>query len=316
MKIIDRYVASVVIAGTLTALLVVIGLDTFFSLIGQIDDVGEGGYTLLKMLATVALTIPHSMYELFPVAALLGSLTGMGLLATNSELIAMRASGMSIWRIVYSVMKAGIIMLCVVVILGEFVAPVAERYAQEIRTSAKDTQVTFMGGRGVWVRTDNLFINAKKVISGNSLGDVTVYEFDDDKRLMRATRAVHAHYRKGQWVMRNVSQTDFEGDTARVTQAERLARDSLLTPELLGIVVLEPENMSARFISVPFVFGGLRSVSAGQRVFVGILVGFGFYIVSQIAGQMGRVYELNPLLATLTPSLIFLLIGIRAVRRL
>ena len=160
MKIIDRYVASVVIAGTLTALLVVIGLDTFFSLIGQIDDVGEGGYTLLKMLATVALTIPHSMYELFPVAALLGSLTGMGLLATNSELIAMRASGMSIWRIVYSVMKAGIIMLCVVVILGEFVAPVAERYAQEIRTSAKDTQVTFMGGRGLWVRTDNLFINS------------------------------------------------------------------------------------------------------------------------------------------------------------
>jgi hypothetical protein len=78
MKIIDRYVASVVIAGTLTALLVVIGLDAFFSLIGQIDDVGEGDYTLLKMLATVALTIPHGMYELFPVAALLGSLTGMG----------------------------------------------------------------------------------------------------------------------------------------------------------------------------------------------------------------------------------------------
>ena len=353
MKIIDRYVASVVIAGTLTALLVVIGLDAFFSLIGQIDDVGEGDYTLLKMLATVALTVPHSMYELFPVAALLGSLTGMGLLASNSELIAMRASGMSIWRIVYSVMQAGLIMLCVVIILGEFIAPVAERYAQEIRASAKDTQVTFMGNRGVWVRKDNLYINARKVLSGSALGDVTVYEFDDNRQLQRTTRAVHARYRKGQWVMQNVSQTDFEGNTAQVTQADKLARDSLLTPELLGIVVLEPENMSARdinqfmgylednglntrqyqyallsrfvtpllalvmlFISVPFVFGGLRSASAGQRVFVGILVGFGFYIVSQIAGQMGRVYDLNPALATLTPSLIFFLIGIRAVRRL
>jgi lipopolysaccharide export system permease protein len=353
MKIIDRYIAKAVIAGSLTAFLVVIGLDVFFSLIGEIDEVGKGDYTLLKMLATVALTVPHSVYELFPVAALLGSLTGMGALATSSELVAMRASGMSIWRIVYSVMQAGIIMLIVVVILGEFVAPVTERYAQEIRASATETQVTFMGSRGLWVRTGNLYINAKRVISGNALADVTVYEFDDDRRLKRVIRAVHARYRKGQWVMRNVSQTGFDGDTAHVTQAEKLARDSLLTPELLGIVVLEPENMSAidisqfmgylednglntqqyeyallsrfvtplsalvmLFISVPFVFGGLRSVSTGQRVFIAILVGFGFYIVSQIAGQLGRVYELNPVLSTLTPSLIFLLIGIYAVRRL
>jgi lipopolysaccharide export system permease protein len=132
-----------------------------------------------------------------------------------------------------------------------------------------------------------------------------------------------------------------------------LPRDSLLTPELLGIVVLEPENMSARdisqfmgylednglntqqyryallsrfvtplsalvmmFISVPFIFGGLRSAAAGHRIFIGILVGFGFYIVSQITGQMGRVYGLDPVLASLTPSVIFLLIGIRAVRHL
>jgi len=99
MKIIDRYVARVIIAGTLTALLLVVGLDAFFSLISQIDNVGEGDYTLLKMLATIALTIPNSMYELFPVATLLGSLMGMGMLASNSELIAMRASGLSIWRI-------------------------------------------------------------------------------------------------------------------------------------------------------------------------------------------------------------------------
>jgi lipopolysaccharide export system permease protein len=127
----------------------------------------------------------------------------------------------------------------------------------------------------------------------------------------------------------------------------------LLTPELLGIVVIKPENMSAHdisqfmgylednglntqqyryallsrfitplsalvmlFISVPFVFGGLRSASAGQRIFIGILVGFGFYILSQIASQMGRVYDVEPLLATLTPSVIFLLIGVFAVRRL
>ena len=353
MKIIDRYIAVVVINGTLTALLVVVGLSVFFNLIGQIEDVGNGGYTLLIMLATVVLAIPNSMYELFPVAALLGSLIGMGMLASNSELIAMRASGLSIWRIVLSVMQAGVIMLLVAVLLGEFVAPMAEQYAQQLRASATDARVSFMGSRGLWVRDDKLFINARKVVSENTLADITVYEFDDEAKLKMATRARSARYRKGQWVLRDVRQSEFGKDSVQVRHIDKLPRDSLLTPELLGIVVLKPEDMSARdisqfmgyledngldtqqyryallgrfitplsalvmlFVSVPFVFGGLRSVGAGQRLFIGILVGFGFYILSQISGQMGRVYDFDPLLATLTPSVIFLLIGIRAVRRL
>jgi lipopolysaccharide export system permease protein len=70
------------------------------------------------------------------------------------------------------------------------------------------------------------------------------------------------------------------------------------------------------FISVPFVFGSLRSVSAGQRIFIGMLVGFGFYLVSQIASQMGQVFGLNPLLMMMVPGAVFMLFGIRAVRRL
>ncbi len=353
MKIIDRYIARVVVGGTLTALLVVVGLSVFFSLIGEIENVGEGGYTLLKMLATVLLTIPNSMYELFPVAALLGSLIGMGMLASNSELIAMRASGLSIWRIVLSVMRAGAIMLLVAVLLGEFVAPLAEQTAQQLRASATEARVSFMGNRGLWVRDEKLFINARKVLSENTLADITVYEFNDDATLRVATRAATARYLEGQWVLHNVRQSKFGMDSVQINHIDQLSRDSLLTPELLGIVVLKPEDMSARnisqfigyledngldtqqyryallgrfitplsalvmlFVSVPFVFGGLRSVSTGQRLFIGIMVGFGFYILSQISGQMGRVYDFNPLLATLMPSVIFLLIGIRAVRRL
>ena len=353
MKIVDRYIARAIISGTLTALLLVVGLDVFFTLISEIDDVGEGDYTLLTMLTTVVLTIPSGTYELFPIAALLGSLMSMGALASNSELIAMRASGLSIWRIVRSVMQTGVIMLVVAVFIGEFVAPRAEQYAQQLRASVTDANVTFMGSRGLWVRDDKLFIHAGKVISDSALGDLTVYEFDDDAKLKVATRAVHARYRKGQWVLRNVQQSKFSKNSVKVSHTEKLARDSLLTPEVLGIVVLEPENMSIRdirqfmsyldengldtqqyryallsrfitplsalvmlFVSVPFIFGGLRSASAGQRIFFGVLVGFSFYIMSQIAGQMGRVYNIDPLLATLTPSIIFLLFGIRAVRRL
>ena len=353
MKILDRYIAVAVMVGTLVALLVVVGLDMFFSVVAQIDNVGKGSYTMLKMLQYVALTTPGSIYELFPMAALLGSLAGMGMLAANSELIAMRASGVSVWRIVRSVLQAGVAMLLVAVLVGEFVAPLAERYGQQLRAAATSKGVSFLGSHGLWVRDADLFINASKVLGDDMLADVTVYEFDADDRLKVATRARQAHYQDGEWVLRDVQQSEFGTDLVAVKRFDRVAWPSLLTPELLSIVVLKPQDMATRdidqlvsyldengldtrqyryafwgrfmtplsalvmlFISVPFVFGGLRSVSTGQRIFIGVLVGFGFYLASQISTQLGQGYGLNPLAVTLAPNIVFFLIGLRAVRRL
>lgn len=353
MKLLDRYIGSVVVGGTLVALLVVVGLDVFFTVIDQIEDVGRGGYTLMTMLQYVALTTPQSVYELFPMAALLGSLMGMGTLAANSELIAMRAGGLSIWRIVRSVLQAGVMMLVVAVFLGEMVAPVAEQYGQHLRVTAATRGISFLGGEGLWVRDDLLYINARRVLDRERLADLTVYEFDDQARLKMATRATHAEFRDGHWVLHGVQQSGFVDGGVEVGHFDTVSWPSLLTPELLGIVMLKPKNMSAYdldqlvgyladngldtsqyrfafwgrfmtpvaslvmlFISVPFVFSGLRTVSAGQRIFVGVLVGFGFYILSQVAVQIGQVYSLPPLATMLVPNIIFLLIGIRAVRRL
>lgn len=352
MRILDRYIAVAVVVGTLVALLVLVGLDMFFTVVSQIDNVGQGSYTMLRMLQYVALTTPGSFYELFPMGALLGSLAGMGMLAANSELIAMRASGISIWRIVRSVLQAGVGMLVFVMLIGEFVAPMAEQYGQQSRASATSRGVSFLGSHGLWVRDANLFINAQKVVGNEMLVDLTVYAFDADNRLQAATRARQANYRDGKWILHDVRQSEFGTDSVTVKHFDEMARSSLLTPELLSIVVLKPEDMAARdigqfvgyleengldtkqyryafwgrlmtplsalvmlFISVPFVFGGLRSVSTGQRIFIGVLVGFGFYLASQITTQLGQVYGLNPFVVTLAPNIIFLLIGFRAMRR-
>jgi lipopolysaccharide export system permease protein len=353
MNILDRYIAAAVATGTLIALLIVVGLDMFFNVIAQIDNIGRENYTLMTLVQFVALITPQSMYELFPMAALLGSLMGMGGLSANSELVAMRASGLSIWRIIRSVLQVGVLMLVVAVFVGEVVAPVAERHGQQLRAAAMNRAISFLSSRGLWVRDEDRFINARRVLSDDTLADLTVYEFDDEARLKVVTQAVEAQYRDGQWILHDVSQTEFTDDRVLVRHDEQMARVSTLTPDLLGIVALKPENMSIRdisqfmsyleengldtrqyryafwgrfvtpaaalvmlFISVPFVFGSLRSVSAGQRVFIGMLVGFGFYLLSQIVSQMGQVFGLNPLLMMMVPGTVFLLFGIRAVRRL
>jgi len=353
MKILDRYIAVAIATGTGIALLVILGLDIFFNLIGQMDKVGTGTYTLWKMFLFVTLTTPQSLYELFPMAALLGSLIGMGLLASNSELVAMRASGVPVWRIVQSVLQAGVLMLVVVVMVGELIAPAAERYGQKLRAAATNKAVSFLGTQGLWVRDGNFYINVKKILTDEKLADLTLYEFEDENRLSMIMTAAQANYNNDVWRLLDVEQTRFHDDHVEVHRFDQLGRQTLVTPELLSVVVLKPQTMSVAaivelvdyleanglnaqqyryafwgrmmtplaslvmlLVSVPFVFGGMRSVSSGQRIFIGILVGFGFYVISQISTQMGQVYAMNPLVATLAPSLLFVAIGIRAIRKI
>ena len=353
MKLLDRYIAGVVIGATGIALLVIMGLNIFFEVIGQLDDVGKGNYGVVRMLQYVALILPRGIYELFPTAALLGGLTGMGALAVNSELIAMRACGFKVWRIVSSVLQAGLLMLAIIVPLGEFVAPVAEQLAQQLRVVALDKRINFMGARGLWVRDESRYIYARNVIAKDSLADMSIFEFDHDWRLTESTHVGKAKYRDGKWVLRDVHQSLIGVGGVSTRNEEELIWYTLLTPDLIGVVMLKPENMAAQdirqfityleengldtqqyhfalwkrlvtpasslvmlFITVPFVFGSLRSTGTGQRIFVGILAGFGFYMLSQLFGQMGLVYNLSPQLVSVTPSLIVLSLGLYAIRRI
>jgi lipopolysaccharide export system permease protein len=352
MKLLDRYLALAMARGTGVALLVIMGLNVFFSIIEEIDELGEGSYNVTKMLQYVALTLPRGVYELFPTAAMIGALTGMGALAVNGELVAMRAAGFSIWRIVRSVLQAGLVLLVFVVVLGEGIAPVAEQYAQRLRTGALEKHVSFMGQEGVWVRDESRYIYVNKMFDSDTLADVSVFEFDRDRQLISALHADTAAYRGGVWQLHNMRESLFTGDSVSTRAESTYTVPELLKPEWMNVVVLKPENMSVRdirqflgyleangletqqyryalyrrfvtpvsvllmlFISVPFVFGSLRSKGTGQRYLVGILAGFGFYLVNQLASQAGQVYGWSPLVVSVVPSLTVLLVGIYALRR-
>jgi lipopolysaccharide export system permease protein len=352
MKLLDRYIAAAMAKGTGIALLVIMGLNVFFSIIEEIDELGEGSYGISKMLEYVALTLPRGIYELFPTAALIGGLSGMGALAVNGELVAMRASGLSVWRIVRSVMQAGLVLLVVVVALGEGLAPVAEQYAQRLRAGALDKHVSYMGREGVWVRDQSRYIYVNKIFNNDTLADVSVFEFDQSRQLISSMHADTAAYRGGKWVLHNMRQTLLAGESVKTRVEETSTVPALLAPELINVVVLQPENMSVQdirqflgylqtngletqqyryalysrfvtpasvllmlFISVPFVFGSLRSTGTGQRFLVGIMAGFGFYLTNQLAAQAGQVYGWSPLLVSIVPGLAVMLAGIYALRR-
>ncbi|MEW8258102.1 MAG: LPS export ABC transporter permease LptG [Candidatus Thiodiazotropha taylori] len=338
----DRYIGRSVLTGVLAVMLLLLVLIGFFEVVAELEDV-ERGYTTGKAYSYVFLGLPRYIYELFPVATLLGSLIGLGVLAGNSELMAMRAAGISIVRIVASVLKAGLLILAAVVWVGEYLAPLTEQQAQRMKMEALSDQVSLKTRYGFWSRDDNTFINIRQVLPDAQLAEVSLYEYDGASRLLRAIYAERASYESDGWILQGVSVSRFSDQQIQVSQQKELTWETQLEPASLDVLTVKPHMLAAwdlwRYIdylrnngqasvsyevafwgklaapmvtlvmlllSIPFVFGSLRSVSVGQRVFVGAMLGIVFYLLNRAFSYMAVVYSFNALFATALPLLFFM----------
>src|SRR5436190_3289783 len=141
MRTLKRYIGREVLLATLLIFAALLMLFAFFDLIHELGDVGRGGYTISAALLYVALHLPGRLYELFPVAALIGTLFAIAQLVANSEYTVMRASGMSLLQLGWAVLRVGIPLAAATFPAGEYVAPPPERLAQTVRTSRDSSRV-------------------------------------------------------------------------------------------------------------------------------------------------------------------------------
>ncbi|MSR15125.1 MAG: LPS export ABC transporter permease LptG [Gammaproteobacteria bacterium] len=341
MKILDRYIAWTIISSTVTVLIVLVGIFSFFAFIDQLEDVGRGDYGLAKVVVFVLFSVANLTYEMFPMAALIGSLIGFGTMMRNGEVAVIRCNGVPKSRIVFSVVKAGMVLLIAAMIIGEFIAPPAERFAHDYRTIAINNRITFKSENGFWARDGNSYINIREILPGDQLRDVYIYEFDNSNKLRLSTYAEFARYTGRDWVLQNISQTSLDDDGLRKRTLPQAAWDSILKPDLLQMVTINPDSLSiwnllkySRYLNtngqnaqryehvlwlkltyplatvvmvvlaVPMVMRANRSVTVGQRVLVGALIGLGFHLLNQATGHLGVVYEVPPILSATGPALL------------
>ena len=130
MLLLNRYISKNVISATLLALLILLGVQTFIDFLGELRDIGTKNYDLIHAILFVPTLLPSDVYQFFPMAAVVGTLMGLGKLASRSELIAMRAAGISVAQVTWVIFKTSILMLIVVTALGEWIAPHAEHYGE------------------------------------------------------------------------------------------------------------------------------------------------------------------------------------------
>jgi len=347
----DRYIGAQVFVAILGVLGIIVGLALLFAFIDELGDV-EGGYSLLDALWYVLLTAPRRLYEMLPMAALIGCLIGLGSLASNSELTIMRAAGVSIGRIVWAVMKPMLVLMLAGVLIGEYLAPFTENQAQASRAMAQGGGEAQTAKRGLWHRQGQEYVHINAVQPNGVLFGVTRYRFDEHKRMLSSSFARRAQYEGGYWQLEDVATTHFHERSSEVVRQERERWDVELTPQLLGTVVLAPDALSITglwnyihylseqglnnsqywlsfwtkvlqplvtaalvLMAISFIFGPLRSVTLGQRVFTGVLVGFVFRIAQDLLGPSSLVFGFSPLLAVLIPAGICALAGVWLLRR-
>ena len=346
-----RYVARSVISGALLVLLALVSLDVLFAFFREIDELGRGDYTLWLATAHVLLTVPGSIYELFPSAVAIGGVLGLGALAANSELVVMRAAGISIRRIMGMVMQGGVLLMVLIIAVGEWVAPASQARAEQIRADAISGQGSARGESGLWVRDENRFIKVGRVLPGYVLRDVEIYEFDDT-RLVSALHAERAVYEDPNWRVSNIRRTLLDDSTVSIERSESAVWERLVRPELFTLLSVSPESLPAwrlyryvqylhdnrleaeRFelalwkklatpistlvmllLALPVVFGSTRAMGTGQRVFIGSLIGIGYYLIAELFSHIGVVYGLAPPLAALAPAIVFSLVALVLLRR-
>ena len=200
MRRLDRHVGKTVFAAIALVLVVIVGLDAIAAFIDEADDISPS-YTFLEAVLYVVLTLPGRFYEFIPFAALIGCLIGLGQLATSSELVVMRAAGVSIGRLVWVAMKPALVVALLGFVLGEYLAPKSEQLAQSRRAMAQNPDESFGGRHGIWNREGNAFLHFNALQSGGIVYGITLLQFDGKQRLQSALRAPRASFQGDQFDM-------------------------------------------------------------------------------------------------------------------
>jgi lipopolysaccharide export system permease protein len=253
-RIHDFYVGRTVLATVLLVWGVLLGLDAILALSGEAKNIGTGSYTFGHAVAWMCYTLPRRAYTLFPMAAVIGALMGLGQLAATSELTALRAVGLSRRRIALSVAISLSLLTALMVVNGETLGPWAQNRADVLKNSARwDTDMAMARYSGLWAREGDIFLNAQSgeeqmTDAGESrlvLHDVRLYQLDQAGRLAVLTHAATARHDANGWMLENVRRDRFgERSVTRETVASE-PWDSRLDASALASGLAKPRNLSS-----------------------------------------------------------------------
>ena len=348
-----RYVSREILVTSLFVLVALLALFAFFDLIKELDDLGKGNYRLTAMLGYVGLSLAAHAYVLLPAAGLIGTLFALARMSEHSEITVMRASGLSLAQLAAFVAGAGLVIAVVTVAMGELVTPYTEEAAKDLRLKATRSIVAREFRSGFWVKDERSFVNIQDVTPDTTLLNLKIYEFDPQFRLVAISRAEKGTYEgPNRWRLSNVELTRFTDDRATLERLPNTTWSSVLTPDILSVLKIVPEQMSAAnlrayiehlrenrqnatryeiafwnkllyplvaialmVMAIPFALQPARSGGVGAKIVMGILIGLGFHFAGRLFSHIGLLNDWPSLVSAGLPLAIVVAVAAAGLHR-
>lgn len=353
MRILRGYLFRTIIGTTGLVLAVLISLGAFIEFVGQLDDIGIGNYGLLNALGWVALQMPSVVAQMLPIATLLGALLGLGALAGRSELIVLRAAGVSPRGLANSVLATGIVLALAGLATSMYLAPPLERYARQQRELAKFGQAGISAGDSAWIRDRRTILNIVPPSEEHPAGNVYVFRLGEDGTLKAIGRAASVRAEPDRrWFLQNYAESRFTATAIQTSVTTQSLALEGVNPDLLGLTVIREETMTGaalwRYVqylkrsglqarsyevafwsriasllavplmcvlAVPFVLGPLRSGGAGSRLLAGLGIGLTWFLLSRTLSDGGEVWNLNAVAVAWLPTGVLAIVTIGLLAR-
>ena len=340
MRLLNQYIRYVVVRATGLVVLVLLGVEIFMEFIGQLSQIGLAHFSFGIAFLYTLTQLPSDLYQLFPIAGFLGCLIGLGRLASSSQLIVMQAAGISITEVVWSVIKAALPMIVVITFAGEFIAPPLEARGEEIKSVALAKTKGCRSLGSMWLRDAESFIFIGAVNSNREISDVSRFVIKNNQ-LLSADYAPQGKYMNWNWVLQNVTQLHFSTNKIKKIHLAQLPLHVVFNPDFMcqGQKMMQQESMIRLYriiryryksglqtgqyvfafwqrviqplttdimvcLGVPFIFGLLRQANMGQRILTGTIIGLAFYMLNQFVGPFAMVYQIQPIVAALMPTVL------------
>jgi lipopolysaccharide export system permease protein len=355
VSVLSNYIIGAILRSVATVVLTLTTIFALVQVVSQLSDVGTAAYGLREAALFVLLGVPSLIVESLPAAALIGTLLALGQLASQSELIAMRAAGVSKLQLIGTVGLAGILLGGAMAMLGDSFAPSLGAYARDLRAQAMLDETALADGQSSWLKDGDTILNIHRGLGGTDMDSgVYLFEIGADRSLVSVAHAESFGVSApSEWALTDYAETRFGDDgvtalnTARSVHSYGFStellgfseiRDDLLdTPELERYIdYLRTNGLDASsyltaywsrwsgmvsvplmaLLALPFAFGGLRSAGTGARLVIGLVIGLGLYVADQIFSNSGAAFGFDPLLTAWAPTLVLAVVSLIAVARL
>lgn len=350
---IDRYLTLAMIRGGIPILGLLLGLFGFLTLAEELEDVGRGDFEVNDALNVMMLSLPKIGLELLPVTSLIGVLVGLGTLANQQELIALRAAGWSNFRIARPVLSLALLIVLGSAATQQWVVPLLEQRIAGLRAEATLETELESQEADFWTRSQHQIVRIGGVQFGLMPTDVEIYQQDEAGHVTRLLQANRADILNGNiWQLWNVTTTEITDTGTRTGRQAAMLWRSVLSPDQMATIIttaaaLAPTDLaqyvrhletngldSHRYrlvlwqqlslpigilgmalLGVPFVLGSTRAMAAGTRVSLGIVIGILFYLGERTISQVALLYGLPPMPMAMGPDVVILILAILALSR-